>query len=250
MTVDLSFPRGASLFPEGRVVTTIEYENDEGHEVEARVWAGMFGGTASNGVNFNVETLYRNENDVLAYCIDIVQNLLRGTNTYHVRDIAQNQVFEEEGAPRRDFGRMLRFLGATNAVVAERKGAKVSDFSWLEPTRPWMSGAIQVGIWESLYEDPEEDLNIDNGWFEAGSLGDNGNRFLDDIFEVMEDDFSPAALNAGNVKWMENARGQDLLVDPVDVPVPASLLLLLGGLGVMRLRSGFLCHAPIQGPCT
>lgn len=243
MTVDLSFPRG-SLFPEGRVVTTIEYDNDQGQSLRARVAAGMFGGIASNGVNFDVQTLYRSENDVLAYCIDIVQNLLRDTNTYHVRDIAQNQVFEEEGAPRRDFGRMLRFLGATNAVVAERAGAaRVSEFSWLEPTRPWMSGAIQVGIWESLYEDPEEDLNIDNGWFEASSLGDKGNSFLDDIFEIMEDDFAPAALNAGNVKWMENARGQDLLVDPVDVPVPASFLLLVSGLGLMRLRSGLLCHA-------
>lgn len=228
-TIDLGFPGGSGLFPVGSVVTTISYDNGEGTSSRSRVRAGMFGGTASNGVNFDLSTLYRSADDVLAYCVDILNNLLLGSSTYNVNTLGQTQVVEHDGV-RRDFGRTLRFLGAVNQVSGLAFGQK----NWLNPSEAWMSAAIQVGIWESLYEQEGEVLSVNNGWFAATSLGTQGNAFLSSAFDAMG---TADAVRAPQVRWLQIDGGQDLIVDPVAVSAPASLMLVSMGLfGLSRRR--------------
>jgi hypothetical protein len=225
-SVDMGFPGGSGLFPSGSVITTIRYDNGAGTTKRSRVRAGMFGGSAGNGVDFDLSMLYRSEDRVLAYCVDILNNLLTPTTAYRVNAIARTQV-ERAAGVRRDFGRTLRFLGAVNEVA----GLAFGDRNWLNPGNRWMSGAVQVGIWESLYEAEGAELSISSGWFEADSLGAAGNTFLDSAFAAMGD---TAALDASQVKWLQLEGGQDLLVGRV--PVPGSLALVLGGLWLMRSR--------------
>jgi len=243
-TVDVAFPGGSGLFPAGSVTTGINYNNGPGGtQHSSRVRAGMFGGTASNGVNFDETTLFRNANDVLAYCIDILNNLLRKSNTYQVNTIEQNSITVDDDDVRRDFGRTLRFLGAVNAYTRDQFDYTAGSENWLNPHKNWVSGAIQVGIWESLYEAENASLSTSDGWFTAGSLGNKGNQFLDATFDLMASSDAPDALDASRVKWLQIDGGQDLIVDPVDVPAPASLLLVVGGLALLRRRGSQRANA-------
>lgn len=233
-TVDLSFPKGGALFPEGYRATTISYSpaGTDTPDHQQRVAAGMFGGAAVGSEFFDVTTLYRSEDAVLAYCVDILNGLLRRASSYKVNSLASDQVVEQNGV-RRDFGRTLRFLGAVNQVAREKYDLGFGDQNWLNPNAAWMSGAIQVGIWESLYEAKDATLGTGDGWFAATSLGVKGDRFLAKAFEAMG---SSDALDARQVKWLQIENGQDLIVDPVGVPAPQPALLLLLGVLVLRMR--------------
>lgn len=238
-TVDITF--NGVLFPEGYVGTRITYEQPGvSSTVNMNVAAGMFSGVASNPTGgFDLSSLYLSEGNVLAYCVDILQSLLTGSSgsTYHANDVAQDLVVDDGGV-RRDFGRALQFLGAANQVAQGwAAGPRLSDKNWLNPTYNWMAAAIQVGIWESLYEESSSTLlSTDGGWFTASSIGTDGNKFLSDSFSLMHSNEPPLAVSANQVKWLVSEQGQDLLVDPVDVPAPAPLLLLLAGLALLLKR--------------
>ncbi|MDP5071176.1 MAG: hypothetical protein NWQ45_09775 [Congregibacter sp.] len=235
--VDLSFPGPNGLFPEGWLATTITLNTGSGNIVNSRVAAGMFGGVATSVAGgFDASLLYRSQGDVLAYCIDILNNLLKSQNTYHVNDITQNMVVDHAGV-RRDFGRTLSFLGAANQVAKQQFGISEGEKNWLNPNTKWMSAAIQVGIWESLYEKDATPLTAASGWFAATTLGVLGDKFLVDSFALLNGAAPPVAVSASTVKWLQINGGQDLLVDPVDVPAPAPLLLLLSGLALLWRRS-------------
>lgn len=230
--VKLTFPGHSDLFPAGSVATTITYDNTSTRR-RAYVAAGMFGGAASDEVDFRASSLYESAGNVLAYCIDIMNNLL-GAGMYNVKTIEQTQVVEEETTGvRRDFGRTLNFLGAVNQVASTDQSLLFGDKNWLNPSSNWMSAAIQVGIWESLYEEKGMPLSTERGWFGATTLGTDGDAFLNQAFSKMDPE---QALNANQVRWLQIDGGQDLIVDPVEVPTPASLLLLVGGLGLLTLR--------------
>lgn len=260
--VKLSFPGPNGLFPDGSSNATISYNNLSGaNTVNSGVAAGMFGGvaTAVEG-GFDVNRLYRNEGDVLAYCVDILNYLLKPQNTYHVNDLEQTTVVTEDGV-RRDFGQALIFLGAANEVASREEfgGLKEGDKNWLNPGSAWLSAAFQIGLWESLYEGRSSQvqvvteapanqlvlaapagLSITDGWFTATLWGDpqsssnaNISSFLSESFALMG---SVDALDAEQVKWLRIDGGQDLLVDPVDVPAPGPLALMLGGLALLLRR--------------
>lgn len=106
-----------------------------------------------------------------------------------------------------------------------------------------MSGAIQLGIWESFYEDGGARLSVrhsdnDKGWFWAGTnVNTEGLVFLDRAFGLINDPaIAVTAVSAREVLWAVNTNGQDVLINPVDVPVPASGFLLLAGLGAFTWR--------------
>jgi hypothetical protein len=91
-----------------------------------------------------------------------------------------------------------------------------------------MSGAIQVGIWESLYEQSGTPLSVGSGYFSTAGLTHEGSQLLDLVFEEMS--VAPALPNK-QVRWFSTSDGQDLIGDPV--PVPAPLALLGAGLGLL-----------------
>ena len=66
--------------------------------------------------DFDVTSLFRDENEVLAYCVDVLHSFSY-SGTYSVEDIATGQV-DERDEVRREFGRIITFLGAVNTVLA------------------------------------------------------------------------------------------------------------------------------------
>jgi hypothetical protein len=247
-TLDLTFPTAHSqLFPAGGNVMTISLDNGTTDD-SWHVKAGMFSGEADrSNSTFNVDTLILDEDNVLVYCVDILQFLSFESTVYDVNMIALGQVETDDGGVRRDFGRMLTFLGAINHVLADPTTPGLTTFTpltegdknWLNPSAGWMAGAIQVGIWEALYEEANTGLSITNaetgsgGWFSATGVGSDGMGLLNAAFGRMG---TATPLSVDQVVWLSTGEGQDLIADPVDVPVPAPLVLLVGGLGVLVMR--------------
>lgn len=257
-TLELNFNTSnfGSLFPAGSDSMRIHYKNgNSSSDKTVTVAAGMFSGTAVTGENttINTDTLFQDANNVFAYCIDIMK-LLQASAVYHIETVQQNQVVDNSGV-RRDFGRMLTFLGAVNQVLQKDEiddgfGFTPDSKNWLRPSEGWMSGAIQLGIWESLYEKEDANLSVthkggdDTQWFWADTASDTwrdvdaqGLSFLDSVFALVNDPQSGVSpVNANEVLWARTDTGQDVLIDPVDVPVPATGFLLLAGLGALAAR--------------
>lgn len=88
------------------------------------------------------EGIFVDSKDALyGYCYDVFEYLAQGGNTYEV-------VFGLN--PPNAWGvtqSTLDFLGAVNATIP---GGSVYD--WLHPTGQWQAAAIQIGIWETLYD--------------------------------------------------------------------------------------------------
>jgi hypothetical protein len=252
-TLELDFSLGnhGRLFPAGKDAMRIHYDNGA-MDRTAAVAAGMFSGTAVEGANTTIDTrtLFEDALNVLAYCIDIMQ-LLEASAVYEVEDIDQTAIHIDNSGIRRDFGRMLDFLGAVNTVLqGSDYGFTPDSKNWLRPDSGWMSGAIQVGIWESLYEADDAALSItrtdtdDDQWFWADTSSGKathdvdmrGLSFLDSAFGLVNSGTGFTPLSANEVLWARNDSGQDLLIDPVPVPAPTTIMLLLGGLGTSIYR--------------
>jgi hypothetical protein len=169
---------------------------------------------------------------------------------------------------------VLNFLGALNDVLAETEywvevgmGGHYTDYAgttyydgtdgtdgdkkdgwvnaglygfgernWLNPANSIISGAIQVGIWESLY-DYDNILDIEKGRFSVTGLHSEGESLLSSTFERMD---TSDSLNSDLVLLFQPINGgQTLIGDPDanEVPIPGTLVLMLGGLLMLgRLR--------------
>lgn len=236
-TVDIAF--SGNLFPAGSDSLTFNFGNGSNSR-SARVNAAMFGGAATNGVDFDPASLYKNAKDVLFYCVDIIQHLRRSSTTYNVNDISKSTVVGDAslGNPRRDFARTLDFLGAVNFILQDTYSLDFGDKNWLNPSSGWMSGAIQVGIWESLYETEGASLAVEDGsgnFFVSRGL----NRKAGLLSLAFDDMSGTAALDSNQVKWFSTEYGQDLIADPASVPLPATLALIglgLAGIGYQRRK--------------
>jgi hypothetical protein len=247
-TLTLSFPGSGGLFPAGGDNMQIFFNN--GQVIwSPNVKAGMFSARVDNSEKFDVKTLYKSGDNLLVYCVDILQYLEKESTTYAVSMIDQSSSIEDKDEDgnviaTRNVGRMLSFLGAMNHVLTNDYGLGFGDKNWLNPERTregrtgWMAGAIQLGIWESLYEHSNNQLSIDRsgsgaGWFSASGVDNSGETLLNKAFLAMD---SQKILSPDQVVLLSTPDGQDLLADPVDVPVPAPLALLLSGLGILVLR--------------
>ncbi|NBC47051.1 MAG: hypothetical protein GVY22_03460 [Gammaproteobacteria bacterium] len=137
----------------------------------------------------------------------------------------------------RNFGQVLDFLGALNWVLGtdQTYGLAYGEQNWLNPQQGWMSGAIQIGIWESLYElDPTEEMNIAGGNFRVSPSSHSWNALDSRGVELLERTFTAMSntdpVSDRGVRWFQLDGGQDLLGDPVQIPAPATGLLVVSGL--------------------
>jgi hypothetical protein len=153
--------------------------------------------------------------DLFMYCYDLGQYINHGeTITYEI----------QPGAA----ARTLDFLGAVNYVLNNNMVGG-DRFAWLHPSGPQapnIAAAIQVGIWESLYDASGWDLG--SGGFRANGLNAaTNNHWL--AFRTAAQNAATPDLGAENVIRLASASKQDQItgrrVPDQQVPEPAPLSL-------------------------
>ncbi|HVE51555.1 MAG TPA: PEP-CTERM sorting domain-containing protein [Casimicrobiaceae bacterium] len=188
--------------PGGGSVGTINYP--VGQSVTAA--AGRYSGVVASTVGIDAATLIASGSEFYAYCFDLAQYL--GNDTYTV----------VPGAP----SAALDFLGAANAYFGG------GPFRWLLPMTSDQATAIQVGIWEALFND---DFALTTGGVTFSAVPSSVATIFNDINALRP---TSADLGAQYVIRLTSASTQDLItgVRPVSrVPEPHSVALL--GLAAM-----------------
>lgn len=210
-TVDIRFdnPIFGSLPAPHHDTVTITYPTAAGSR-SATVAAGRFEGAASNLVGVSPSLFVDSIEQVFMYCYDLLETVSPGQSaTFAVK-------LDGERA------RTLDFLGAVNAVLNE--GQAVQDvYAWLRPGSGFMAAAIQLGIWESKYD--EEGWSLGAGSFRATGLETATRDHLTRFFAAIP---GAAALDGRYVMTLEAAGIQDMITGdpPAEVPVPGTASLL------------------------
>lgn len=244
-TLELDFATNnfSELFPAGYDSMRVTL-NDGTLRVQQTVLAGMFSGSViESGTTIDSSELYRDPENVLAYCVDLMQ-LLSSNAIYEVESVTASTTDISPAGVKRDFGRMVRFLGALNVELQNSHSLQFGDKNWLNPVGGgWMSGAIQLGIWESLYEEADSHLDVFDGWFQVHESGGTSKKaeqagldLLEDVFTAVNNPDNVFDFDASTLLWARNDSGQGLVLDPSKVPIPSSFVLLLGGAAGMVLR--------------
>ncbi|HVF64772.1 MAG TPA: PEP-CTERM sorting domain-containing protein [Casimicrobiaceae bacterium] len=176
--------------------------------------AGRFEGTIASASGISLSELYLDPNDFFAYCHDLSQTLQNTTYTV------------VPGAPPL----VLDFLGAVNASIAGG-----SDFDWLNPTSRFIAAAVQIGIWEALY-DTGFNLTSGNLTFSSATNADMLG-FYNTFVGAMA---TSPSLDANHVMLLTSPRTQDVItgrLPPRLVSEPATLALLgIAALGLAIAR--------------
>lgn len=188
------------------------------------VAAGRFQGTGSNVVGVPESIFVDGLSDLYMYCYDVYESIHSGAVVdYTVR-------LDGETA------RTLDFLGAVNSVLNVGKSS-YDPYAWLHPVSGAQGAAIQLGIWESLYETSLA-WSMADGAFKASNFGSETASWLSQFFSAID---STDALDGKYVMTLTADGAQDMITGdpPANVPEPATGALLglaLAGAAAVRRR--------------
>ena len=202
----------------------IHFQQD-GSQKSEWVAAGRFQGVGSEVLGVPETIFVDGLSRLYMYCYDVYQNISHGQKLNYA--IA----FDGETERTRDF------LGAVNSVLNKDKCADSYDpFAWLHPVDGYQGAAIQLGIWERLYETSGNPLSIARGAFSATINNSQTTGYLAEFFTAVG---SSDALLDKDVIVFRNGTYQDMITaDPI--PEPGTLALFgaaLVGWGLARRKS-------------
>ncbi|MBE0546372.1 MAG: PEP-CTERM sorting domain-containing protein [Rubrivivax sp.] len=162
------------------------------------------------------------------YCYDVYEHIGSGSVVNYTINLAGESA------------RTLDFLGAVNHVLNQNPST-YDPYAWLHPGNGYVAAAIQLGIWESKYEDVNGAWDIADGSFRASELETATKGHLESFFGAIG---NTASLDGKYVMTLEAHGAQDMITGdppPTDVPEPGTLALLgaaVVGLVTTRRRAG------------
>ncbi len=189
----------------------ITFPNQIGNQSTTEsVLAGRFKGKATNIVGVDPGIFVDGPNSLYMYCYDVYENINSGWSVDYTINLDGERA------------RTLDFLGAVNFVLNQGK-TTYDKFAWLHPVNGSQGAAIQLGIWESLYD--TSGWSLVDGNFKATGLDSGTNSWLTSFFSNIE---ATNSVDGKYVMTLEARGAQDMITGdpPATVPEPGTLALL------------------------